>query len=70
MGLDIYQAVTDRILKALELGTVPWRNPISRGAGDEWPKNLASGKQYRGVNVFLLAKTAWAEGYDSLYWLT
>ncbi len=70
MGLDIYQAVTDRILEALEQGTVPWRNPISRGGGDQWPKNLASGKKYRGVNVFLLAMTAWAEGYDSSYWLT
>lgn len=70
MGLDIYQAVTDRILKALEQGTVPWRNPISRGGGDEWPKNLTSGKPYRGINVFLLAMTTWAEGFDSSYWLT
>ena len=66
---DVYQEVTDRILEMLDAGTVPWHNPI-RGAGGEWPKNLASGKPYRGVNVFLLAMTALARGYDSPWWTT
>jgi len=70
MALDIYQAVTDRILEALDKGTVPWRYPIRQGPGDAWPKNLESGRQYRGVNVFLLAMTAWAKGYASSYWMT
>jgi len=67
---DVYQEVSDRILELLEAGTVPWRNPIKRGGGDGWPKNLDSGKVYRGVNVFLLAATSWAKGYGSDYWLT
>jgi antirestriction protein ArdC len=72
MALDIYQAVTDRILELLDQGTVPWRQPFKRGSGGEsgMPKNLISDKEYRGINVFLLAVTAMLEGYDSPYWLT
>ena len=34
------------------------------------PRNVVSKKPYRGVNVFLLAVTADAMGYESPYWLT
>ncbi len=68
---DIYQEVTDRIVAMMEAGTPPWRQPIKRTAGgDGTPRSLASGKPYRGINVFLLAMTAWAHGYDSSYWAT
>tara|TARA_R110002073_G_scaffold8027_19_gene44889 strand:- start:22305 stop:23369 length:1065 start_codon:yes stop_codon:yes gene_type:complete len=67
---DIYQEVTDRIIGFLEQGTAPWRNPIKRGTGDGWPKNLDSGKRYRGINIFLLGLTAWERGYSSDYWMT
>ncbi|ELP34512.1 ArdC family protein [Rhodopirellula baltica] len=67
---DIYQEVTDRIVGYLEQGTAPWRNPIKRGTGDGWPKNMDSGKRYRGINVFLLGLTAWERGYSSDYWMT
>ncbi len=71
MAFDIYQAVTDRILELLEKGTVPWRQPIrSAGGAGRLPTNLVSKREYRGINVFLLAVTAWAEGYDAPYWLT
>jgi len=69
MALDIYQAVTDRILEILDRGTVPWRHPIRGGQGG-MPANLVSGRAYRGVNVFLLAITSWIQGYDSPHWLT
>jgi len=68
---DIYQEVTDRILEILDRGTVPWHNPIrSTGGGDGWPKNLDSGKNYRGINVFLLAFESWDKGYGTDYWTT
>jgi antirestriction protein ArdC len=67
---DIYQEVTDQILERLAKGTVPWRSPIKRGTGDGWPKNFASAKRYRGINVFLLAMSAWERGFGSDYWLT
>lgn len=60
---DVYAIVTDRIVNLLETGVVPWRQPwASVGV----PKNLASGKPYRGVNVFLLSSAS----YSSPYWLT
>lgn len=68
--LNLYEDVTQRITQMLEVGTVPWRYPIHTAAGDGRPQNLDSGKFYRGVNVFLLAITAWSKGYDSPYWLT
>ena len=74
MAQDIYQAVTDRIIELLDKGTVPWRRPIrgsgGRGGDGGLPTNLESGRAYRGINVFLLAMSAWADGYESPYWLT
>jgi antirestriction protein ArdC len=67
---DLYATVTNQIVAMLEKGVVPWRSPIlgQRAAGH--PKNLNTGKPYRGVNVFLLALNAYAKGYGSAYWLT
>lgn len=67
---DLYQEVTDRIVEMLEQGVAPWRSPIMGAGTAGHPRNLASGKPYRGVNVFLLAFTAWSQGYGSSYWLT
>ncbi|HLL90663.1 MAG TPA: zincin-like metallopeptidase domain-containing protein [Tepidisphaeraceae bacterium] len=70
MSFDLYQSVTDQIVAMLEAGVVPWRSPILGRSKAGHPKNLNTGKQYRGVNVFLLAFTAYAKGYGSSYWLT
>ncbi|MCC7390176.1 MAG: DUF1738 domain-containing protein [Phycisphaerales bacterium] len=69
-SFDLYQEVTDRIVGMLEAGVAPWRSPIMGRGSAGYPRNLASGKPYRGVNVFLLAFTAWSEGYGSACWLT
>lgn len=61
---DVYQIITDRIVAALEAGTVPWHKPW-KGA-DFMPKNLVSKKAYRGVNVFMLALAP----FNSHWWLT
>lgn len=46
----VYEIITDRIVKELERGVIPWRKPW---AGS--PKiNFVSRKAYRGINVFLL----------------
>lgn len=70
MAADIYAEVTHRIVSMLEAGVVPWRSPILGRSKAGWPRNLASGKEYRGVNVFLLAFTAYCHGYGSSFWLT
>jgi len=68
---DIYQEVTDRIIKILDQGVVPWKNPIrGSGGGEGWPKNLSTGKRYRGFNVMWLSLMSLCEGFGSDYWLT
>ena len=61
--MNVYEIVTEKIVKLLEQGIVPWRRPwTSTGL----PRNLVSKKPYRGVNVFLLS----ASKYVSPFWLT
>lgn len=66
---DTYQAVTDRIIAALESGTVPWCKPwrnLNQGAA----RNVTNGRPYRGINVFLLALAAMESGYSDPRWGT
>jgi antirestriction protein ArdC len=65
---QIHDEVTDRIIAALEEGTVPWQRPwkVIGGLHSNWK----SQKNYRGINQFLLDITAQAGGYRSPYWLT
>jgi antirestriction protein ArdC len=53
MKVDVYQAVTDRLVSLLEQGVVPWRSPYLAKVGI--PRNFVSKKPYRGINVFLLS---------------
>jgi len=65
--MNAYQEVTDKLIEALENGTVPWRKPW-RTATVGFPTNLVSGKEYRGINVFVLSVLA--REFGSRYWLT
>jgi antirestriction protein ArdC len=67
---DLYQAVTDRIVAALEAGTKPWRKRWSAVGGADGLQLRATGQEYRGINQLLLTLTASMEGYSSPYWLT
>jgi antirestriction protein ArdC len=66
---DLYAEITKQITDMLQKGVVPWRSPILGQGRVGFPKNLNSKKPYRGVNVFILAFTAFAKGYGSSYWL-
>lgn len=59
---SVYSIVTEQILRQLESGVAPWHRPCTT----QFPRNLVSGNQYRGINVFLLTSS----GYGSPYWLT
>lgn len=65
---DVYAMVTDKIIEALEAGTVPWSQPWDSRIG--LPLSMSTGKAYRGVNVWLLAITGRVRGYTSPYWAT
>jgi antirestriction protein ArdC len=57
---NVYEIVTEQIIRQLEQRVAPWRKPWRT----ELPVNLVSGKPYRGLNVFLLG----SQGYGSRYW--
>ncbi len=57
-----YEIVTETIIRQLESGVAPWRKPWHTGV----PANFVSKKEYRGINIFLLA----FQGFGSRYWLT
>lgn len=58
----VYEIVNERIIAMLEEGVVPWRRTWTAGTA---PRNI-EGREYRGINVFLLA----ASGYTSPFWMT
>jgi antirestriction protein ArdC len=68
MSDTVHRIVTERMIAALERGTVPWRKPWQAAAG--WPRSMSTGQPYRGVNVFLLGMTAAEQGYSSPFWGT
>src|ERR1035437_4939554 len=60
---DAYQLISDRIMKQLEKGVIPWKLNWSNVTV---PTNITTLKPYRGVNILLLASL----GYEQNYFLT
>ena len=60
--MNVYEIITDRIIKSLEAGEVPWRKPWTT----KQPANLVSKKPYRGINPFLLM----IQKRKSPYWVS
>lgn len=67
MSKKVHSYITDRMIEALEQGTVPWQKPWDPQVGQ--PRNLR-GRKYRGVNVWLLSLESFTHNYSSPYWLT
>lgn len=68
---DLYQSVTDRIVAALEAGTVPWVKPWRNDrSGGALPHNAVTRRAYHGINVALLWMQEAAAGYATPQWLT
>lgn len=63
---DIYEEVTAQIVAALEQGVTPWIRPWKNGAPQDTPHNAVSGREYNGINLFLLSLSP----YQSQGWLT
>ena len=59
---EIYQAVTDRMVQALEQGVIPWRTPWSLAGR---PRSMSTGNPYRGVNTWVLALASREHGWRS-----
>lgn len=71
MGRDVYQEVTDRIIKLIEDGVATgtnWIRPWAVAAGEGDPVNAVTHRRYRGVNVLLLWGAAAEHGYRTNEW--
>ena len=67
---DFFAEVTDKIMRSLEKGCVPWIRPWSDNPGTrEIPVN-AHGRQYRGINRVLLGMEQSIMGYQTPQWFT
>lgn len=74
MAHDVYQNVTDRIVKAIESGDLakwrmPWHNSTKANGPMQIPMNI-NGRPYRGINVWLLISESMASGFGSAMWGT
>jgi antirestriction protein ArdC len=69
---DMFQEVTDRIIKALEQGVAPWKKPwtFADSGLSGFPVNAVTGRQYSGINVLLLWMACVDNGFVSNRWLT
>jgi len=67
--MDVYQDVTDRMVAALERGTVPWHQTWSGSSGGR-PRSMSTGRPYSGINTWLLSLAAFERGYTSPWWGT
>jgi len=61
---NVFEIVTEQIVSHLDKGIIPWRKPWTSKV--RFPRNLVTGKLYRGINIWLLL----ASSYASPYWLT
>jgi antirestriction protein ArdC len=66
---EVYEKITERMVKALEAGTVPWIKPWSAATGGR-PRSISTGDPYHGINQLLLGVEAQDKGYASPYWGT
>lgn len=67
---DIAAEITDKILRELDAGVMPWRKPWDGARTGVALPRRHNGDAYRGVNVIMLWSAAMARRYASPYWLT
>ncbi|MEC3949273.1 ArdC family protein [Sphingobium sp. HWE2-09] len=71
MTATIYETITNQIVTAIEEGAAEFKMPWHRMAQDiACPVNVASGRDYRGLNVISLWMIAEAKRYQSGTWAT
>ena len=72
MKKDLYQTVTDAIVKDLDFGIRPWLQPWETGGeGRQLHRPLrATGEAYQGINVVMLWASAAENGFLSPTWMS
>ena len=57
---DLRQELTDKLVQSLEQGQIPWNKPW---VGQGLPRNMETGREYRGGNRFMLLLEQAGRGY-------
>jgi antirestriction protein ArdC len=72
MKADIYQRITDQIIRELEKGVRPWLRPwkAEHAAGRITRPLRGNGIPYKGINVLMLWSAAMEKGYAAPIWMT
>src|ERR1700730_14849448 len=72
MKTDIYQRITDQIVRELENGVRPWLKPwnAEHAAGRITRPLRGNGIPYQGINVLMLWAAAMEKGYAAPIWMT
>ncbi len=66
---DYHTAFASKIKEQIEQGVAPWQKPWKPGEA-RLPKNIQSGKPYRGGNSVYLSVAQTAKGYGDNRWAT
>lgn len=66
MKQDTRETITNRIIKALEGGKIPWVCPFDKQI---LPVNYKTGREYQGMNLMMLWLEAMYCGYTGNYWI-
>jgi antirestriction protein ArdC len=66
MKQNVRETITNKIIKALEQGQIPWICPFEK---QQLPVNYKTGKEYRGMNLMLLWLESMMNGFTGNYWL-
>ena len=72
---SLYQEITDKIIRELEQGRVPWVQPWLGSEGGTaaplgLPKNAATGRAYSSINILVLWGAVAERGFTTQKWLT
>jgi antirestriction protein ArdC len=69
---DLYQRITDQIVRELERGVAPWRKPwdASHLAGRVMRPLRHNGVPYNGINTIVLWCEAVERGFPAPHWMT
>ncbi|MCP3477628.1 zincin-like metallopeptidase domain-containing protein [Bradyrhizobium sp. CCGUVB1N3] len=72
MRTDVYQKITDHIVRELEKGVRPWHQPwkVEHSAGRITRPLRGNGVPYQGINVLMLWSAAVEKGYAAPIWMT
>ncbi|MBU6296603.1 MAG: DUF1738 domain-containing protein [Alphaproteobacteria bacterium] len=67
---SLYEEITDKIVRQIEAGTLPWVQPWAGGPALSLPVNVRTDRTYSGINILLLWDALFAQGYAANRWLT